>query len=90
MDSKFGKGVSTPKFLVEHGAELEGWNRFIRRFEIAVIGAGLKNSTTRERCKEYQRKFEVEQRKAALLLDSMGNRNGHIRYLECGCVENAV
>ena len=79
--SKFGRGVSTPQFIVEHGAELEGWNRFIRRFEIAVIGAGLKNSndyeaggaTTRGKGKEEaQKRFEVEQRKAALLLDSMG------------------
>ena len=77
--NKFGRGVSTPKFIVEHGAELEGWNRFIRRFEIAIIGAGLKNSndtsgaTTRGKNKEEaQKRFEVEQRKAALLLDSMG------------------
>ena len=43
MGSKFGRGVSTPKFKVEHGAELEGWNKYMRIFEIAVIGAGLRD-----------------------------------------------
>ena len=37
MDSKFGKGVNTPVFNLE----LERWRKFIKGFEIAVIGACL-------------------------------------------------
>ena len=79
MDGKFGKGVKTPVFNVECGAELEGWRKFIKRFEIAVIGAGLKykdgegvKSRRKAETAEYEQ-FEIEQRKAALLLDSMGD-----------------
>ena len=78
MEGKFGKGVTTPKFVIEYGAELECWNKFIRRFEIAVIGAGLTVKDTegvKSRGKKDQEefnKFLLEQRKAALLLDSMG------------------
>lgn len=80
MDKGFGKGVRTPKFVVELGAELECWRKFIKRFEIAVIGAGLKldeegATGTKSRAgtaKEKAKRFELEQRKAALLLDSMG------------------
>ena len=39
--SALGKGVKPPKLVIEHGAELEGWRRFTKRFEIALIGAGL-------------------------------------------------
>ena len=45
MGSKFGRGVSTPKFKVEHGAELESWNECMRIFEIAVIGAVLRDNS---------------------------------------------
>ena len=57
---------------------MECWNKFIRRFEIAVIGTGLTVKDT-ERIKsrgkrdlEEFNKFLEEQRKAALLLYSMG------------------
>jgi hypothetical protein len=79
MDSKFGKSVKAPTFQLEQGAELECWNRFIRRFEIAIIGAGLKQVQVEEGKKEKSgnstegKKRELEQRKAALLLDSMGD-----------------
>ena len=42
MDNKFGRSVRTPVFNMENGAELECWRKFIKRFEIAVIGAGLR------------------------------------------------
>ena len=48
--------------------ELEGWNKFIRILEIAVIGAGLRDNsdtgvTTRTKGEdEVQRKFVIEQR----------------------------
>lgn len=58
---------------------MEFWNRFIHRFEIAFFGAGLKQTETegtttrkgKQKAKEGDR-FELEQRKAALLLDKMG------------------
>ena len=64
---------------MEHGAELEGWNRFIRLFEIAVIGAGHKTATggaaTRGKGEEdAQKRFKAEPREATLLLDSMGGK----------------
>ena len=79
MDGKFGKGVETPVLNVECGAELEGWRGFIKRFEIAVIGAGLRykdgegvKSRKKAEAAEYEQ-FEIKQRKAALLLDSTGD-----------------
>ena len=62
--------------MIEHGAELEGW-RFIKRFEIVLISAGLqKPHSKREKTKaksnsDKQVAFDREQRKAALLLDCM-------------------
>jgi hypothetical protein len=90
MDSSFGKGVRVPVFEIELGAELECWRKFIKRFEIAVIGAGLKakdsdnstNSGSSKKGKKQDRSaetqhaevhFDLEQRKAALLLNSMGD-----------------
>ena len=60
--------------MIEYGAELEYWNKFIKRFEISVIGAGLtvKDTERGKRDQEELNKFLLEQRKAALLLDSMG------------------
>ena len=78
MDSKFGRSVKTPVFDMENGAELECWRKFIRRFEVAVIGAGLRYKDSdgvrsRRKAEDSElEKFEIEQRKAALLLDSMG------------------
>ena len=78
MDNKFGRSVKTPVFSMENDAELECWRKFIRRFEIAVIGAGLRYKgsggiRSRRKAEDSQaEKFEREQRKAALLLDSMG------------------
>ena len=79
VDGKFGKGVKNPVFNVECGAELEGWRKFIKRFERAVIGAGLRymdgegvKSRRKAEAADYEQ-FEIEQRKAALLLDSMGD-----------------
>lgn len=74
---KFGKGVTVPELKLEHGAELEVWNRFIKRFEIALIGAGLMKADgagkTRQGKKDNtEANFELERRKAVLLLDSMG------------------
>jgi hypothetical protein len=40
--SKFGRSVRTPVFSMKNGAEVECWRKFIKRFEIAVIGAGLR------------------------------------------------
>ena len=42
MASKFGKYISAPELKLEVGAELEGWRKFIKRFDIAVIGAGMR------------------------------------------------
>lgn len=67
-----------PAFVVEDGAELEGWNKFVRRFELAALGAGLKHKealgakSKRRSEEEEAERFNIEQRKAALLLDSMG------------------
>ena len=78
MEAKFGKGVKTPVFNIEQGAELECWRKFIKRFEIAMIGAGIKKKehegvqTKRSASAEGREIFAIEQRKAALLLDSMG------------------
>lgn len=78
MEGKFSKGVRMPVFRMESGAELECWRRFSRRFEIAAIGAGLKvnkvegTKTRKVEAAEETQRFAVEQRKAALLLDSMG------------------
>ena len=79
VDGKFGKGVKNPVFNVECGAELEGWRKFIKRIERAVIGAGLRymdgkgvKSRRKAEAADYEQ-FEIEQRKAALLLDSMGD-----------------
>ena len=79
VDGKFGKGVKNPVFNVECGAELEGWRKFIKRFERAVIGAGLRymdgegvKSRRKAEAADYEQ-FEIEQRKAALLFDCMGN-----------------
>ena len=71
--SALGKGVKPPKLVIEHGAELEGWRRFTKRFEIALIGAGLqKPDSEGEKSKtktasDKQAAFDREQRKAALL-----------------------
>ena len=76
--SAYGKGVKPLKLGIEHGAELEGWRRFIKRFEIAPIGAGLQKPESEEvRAKakagpHKQVAIDREQRKAALLLDCMG------------------
>lgn len=69
---KFGRGVKMPTFQLEHGAELEGWKKFIRRFEVAVIGAGFKRVEGSRTRSADEKIFDLEQRKAALLLDSMG------------------
>lgn len=61
---------------------MEGWRKFARRFELAVIGAGLKRNVTGEATAKKKNSaadetaeaaavFDLEQRKAALLLDSM-------------------
>lgn len=78
--AKFGKGVNTPMLVVEHGAELEGWRKFLKRFEVALIGAGMegldrksKSKKAKDKEEEERQKFENEQRKAALLLDCMGD-----------------
>ena len=71
MESKFGKGVKTPTLKLEQGAELERWNRFIRRFEIAVIGAGLEVKGKKTK-KDEEERTALERRKAVLLLDGMG------------------
>lgn len=42
MESKFRISVKAPMFTLEQGAESECWNRFSRRFDIVIIGAGLK------------------------------------------------
>ena len=78
MDGKFGKGLRTPVFNIESGAELECWRKFIKRFEIAVIGAGLKTkdsegaTTRKQKVNADLENYELEQKKAALLLNSMG------------------
>lgn len=81
MDSKFGRNMKAPSFHLEQGAELECWNRFIRRFDIAIIGAGLKIQTEKEgattrrgkaKAEKGGESFQLEQKKAALLLDGMG------------------
>lgn len=74
MASKFGKDISAPELSLELGAELEGWRKFIRRFEIAVIGAGLseKRLSGNASNKEKREAKDLEKRKAALLLDRMG------------------
>ena len=65
-------------FNIEQGAELECWRKFIKRFEMAVIGAGIRYKecdgvkTNRSASTERQLFFDIEQRKAALLVDSMG------------------
>ena len=84
MEGKFSKNMRTPIFNIEDGAELECWRKFIKRFEIAVIGAGLKqidvsSAKSRKKAAEADAKaFDMEQRKAALLLDSMGEYGLHI------------
>lgn len=69
MASKFGKDITAPELKLEIGAELEGWRNFIRQFDIAIIGAGMKarhlnhNATN----KEKGQAADLELRKAALL-----------------------
>ena len=64
MEEKFGMSVTTPKFVIEYGAEFVCWTKVIKGFEIAVIEAGLIVMDT----EEYN-KFLREQQEAALILD---------------------
>ena len=67
-----------PELQLEMGAELEGWRKFIGRFEIALIGASLKKIEekkvwTRKKTQDANiEQLNLEQRKVALSLDSMG------------------
>ena len=74
MDSGLDKRVKMPMLRLEQGAELECYNRFIKRFEIAVIGAGLNEVRLDSKGKPTASSTdrELDRRKAVLLLDSMG------------------
>ena len=89
MEGEFGKGVTTPKFVIEYRAELKCWNKFVKRFEIAVIGAGLTVKGTEgvesrgKRDQEEFNQFLLEKKGSDLVRQYGGDRYGYFRDLEC-------